>query len=310
MSTALARVSAFSAKQYGLFTRAQARDSGLTDEQLRNLVLRGVLQRLNRRVFRFASSTRTWHQAVMAACLDGGPECVASHRTAAALHKFDGFSPGVVVEVLLPMNVRHRRRSVVVHHTRDLPARDRCRIGPIPATSAARTLALLGAVVPADTVEEAFDGAERDRIVTRADVIRRYTALRAPGRTGIGALTQVLAHRDRLERVPRSVLERRMMRLLERAGLPLPVSRFRVRLRDGSVIELDFAWVEFTLGIEVDGHRTHAARRARASDNVRANKLADVDWSLRRFTWEQVTHEPAYVAAAVHSALVCRGYRL
>jgi hypothetical protein len=269
---------------------------------LRGLVDRGVVERVAPSVFRFAASAKSWHQDVLAAVLDGGPECLASHRTAARLHGFDGFRADVV-EIVLPMNIRHRRTSVIVHHTRLLPAQDRAAIGAIPVTSRARTLIDLGATVAADTVEEAFDGAERDRLVKRGEVERRYRALRARGRNGIGAMTQIIDARVAEKRVPRSVLERRMLRLLSRAGLPTPITRYGVRIAPDIVYELDFAFVDHRLAIEVDGHGSHATRKDRAADNVRANDLANHEWTLRRFTYEQVMHKPAAVAAVVRTAL-------
>jgi hypothetical protein len=269
-----------------------------------------LVERLSRRVFRVTSASPSWHQSVLAACLDGGPDCVASHRTAAALHGLDGFSPGGVIEVLVPMRVRLRRRSVVVHHTRDLTAEDRTAIGVIPVTSLARTLIDLGAVAPADVVEEAYDAAERDAPGTRAKVERRYKALRAPGRNGIGAMTQIRARRERLERVPRSVLERRMKRILAQAGAPPARSRYKLRLKSGRVVELDFAILEDRLDLEVDGHATHASRTQRAADNARANEIADAGWAIRRFTYEQVMTAPHVVAAAVHSAIASQRNRL
>jgi hypothetical protein len=227
---------------------------------------------------------------------------LASHRTAAALHGLDGFAADVI-EVLLPMNVYHRRTNAIVHHTRCLTSADRFRIGAIPVTSPARTLIDLGSVVTAESVENAFDCAERDDRAIRADVEARYRALRARGRNGIGAMTQILSQRVATDRVPRSVLERAMLRLLHRAGLPRPIGCYRVALSGGHVYELDFAYVSRRLGIELDGHGSHATRRQRAADNVRANELGDHGWMLRRFTFEQVMHQAASVAAAVRTAL-------
>jgi very-short-patch-repair endonuclease len=272
----------------------------VTRPQLRRLVRAGVLEKVACSVFRFAGSGTSWHQSVLIAVLDGGPECVASHRTAAALHAFDGFEPGPI-EVLVPMHVFHRRKDVIVHHTRALPEVDRARVGPIPVTSRARTLIDLGAVTSADRVEEALDSAERDGAVKRAQVAARYAALRAPGRNGIGAMTQVL--RGRLGRVPRSVLERRMLRVLARAGLPTPVIRHWVILSPTIEYELDFAYLDVRLGLESDGHGAHATRRQRAADNVRQARLEDAGWRIRRFTYEQVMYEPSAVVAMVRSAL-------
>jgi len=290
------------AVQYGCFTRQQAHDAEISDKRLRALVANGSVERVSRRVFRYAAATRSWMQTVMIACLDGGTSCLASHRTAAGLHRLDGFDRSGVVEVVLPMKIVHRRVDVVVHHTRDLPEVDRDMVAGIPTTSIARTLIDLGAVLPATRVEEALDAAERDARLARSTLERRYTDLRAPGRNGVGATTQILQHRTSVARVPRSVLERRMARLLARAGLPPAIPRFVVVL-DGRRAELDFAYAEQRLGIEVDGHGSHATRQQRAADNERANLLADAGWSLRRFTYEQVLHDEAGVVASVRRAL-------
>jgi very-short-patch-repair endonuclease len=302
IASVIAQLSSVASDQLGLFSRADAADVEIGADQLRHLLGMGVIERATPRVFRFAASSRSWHQDVLAACLDGGPECVASHRTAAVLHNFDGFRADVI-EVLVPMSVRHRRKSVIVHHTRVLTALDRARVGLIPVTSRARTLIDLGAVVPAERVEEALDGAERDGAIRRRQLEQRYEVLRAPGRNGVGAMTQILDRRLAVARLPRSVLERRMIRLLSRAGLPSPVGCHPVRGASGARYEIDFAYLSERIAIEVDGHGTHATRSQRAADNVRANSLEDAGWTVRRFTYEQIMYEPAAVAAAVRTAL-------
>jgi very-short-patch-repair endonuclease len=301
-ATAMVRLSAIASKQFGVVTRDDATRCGLTPGQLRRLVENGVLDRLAPRVFRFAASDRSWHQEVLAAVFDGGPECHASHRTAGALHVYDGFEPDVI-EVVVPMHIFHRRKNVIVHHTRDLPAVDRTRIGPIRVTSRARTLIDLGAVTSADRVEEALDGAERDGRIRRRQLEQRYNALRAPGRNGVGAMTQILGARVDPGGLPQSVLERRLLRLLRRARLAEPTVNHPVRLHDGKKYVLDFAYPDRLLAIEVDGHGTHATRRQRAGDNARINALEDAGWSVRRFTYEQVTNDPEGVVAAIRTAL-------
>ena len=301
-ASVVARLSTIAQDQLGLFTRLDARGLSVSNDQLRQLVIAGVLERVTSRVFRFSAASRSWHQDVLAACLDGGPECVASHRTAAAIHGFDGFR-AEVIEVLVPMHVRHRRKNAIVHHTRSLTPADCTRVGPIPVTSRARTLIDLGAVATPEKVEEAFDGAERDGSVRRAQVEMRYRSLRAPGRNGIGAMIQILETRLEVENIPRSVLERRTRRLLGIAGLPSPVGCHRVQLTDGSRYEIDFAYIEQRIAIEVDGHGSHATRRQRAADNLRANALESAGWNIRRFTYEQVMSNPAMVVASVRAAL-------
>jgi very-short-patch-repair endonuclease len=308
--TALAALSTYTSRQLGLFTRAQARAIGVSDDAVRRLVAASLVERKSPRVFRVTSSARSWHQSVLAACLDGGDECAASHRTAAALHGLDGFDTGGVIEVLVPMKKRLRRSNIVVHHTRAFPDEDRTIAGVIPVTSLARTLLDLGAVVDADRVEDAYDAAERAAPRTRHQVERRYAALRARGRNGIGAMTEIRARRESAERVPRSVLERKMKRLLENARLPDAVSRYILRLPSGRIVELDFAIVEHQLDLEVDGHGSHSTRRERKRDNERAAEIEDAGWRVRRFTYEQVATEPHKVAATIRRAISSRANRI
>jgi very-short-patch-repair endonuclease len=305
----LAELSRIASRQHGCFARAQAHESGVSDHHLRQLVRRGVIERAAPAVFRFSAATRTWLQDVMIACLDGGAACLASHRTAAALHGLDGFRHGGIVEVVVPMHVRHRRSGIIVHHSRALSAADRSLVGSIPVTSVARTLIDLGAVVPATTVEEAMDSAELRSLVHREHLLSRYAQLRAPGRNGIGAMTLILGSREALRRIPRSVLERRMLRLLDRANLPKPTTRFVLRIGD-RVIELDFAYAELLFALEVDGHGTHASRRDRAADNERQAAIEDAGWMIRRFTYEQVMYDEPYVVATVRAALEVARNRL
>ncbi len=310
MPSALGRVGAIAAEQHSCFTRAQANKEGLSDYQLRTLHRNGVIDRLSPRVFRFTSSAHTWHQRAMAACLDGGDQCVASHRTAAALHKLDGFEPKGIVEVLVPMKIRHRRKDVIVHHTRDLPPFDRTQVGSIPVTTVARTLIDIGASSPATVVEEAFDCAERTRAVRRAHVERRYNALRKQGRNGIGAMTQVLDSREPFKRIPWSVLERRLRRLFDRAGIEVPTFRFKVRMPDGQIYEIDAAWVPLKFGVEVDGAGAHAPAAKRAADNVRQAELEDEGWMIRRFTYDQVENQERLVATVIRRAIATARKRI
>jgi Protein of unknown function (DUF559) len=134
-------------------------------------------------------------------------------------------------------------------------------------------------------------------------VVARYERLRAPGRNGIGAMTQILSRRLDMAHLPRSVLERRMLRLLDRARLPRPTVAHCVKLPGAIECELDFAYVDLGIGLEVDGHGSHATRRERAADNIRMNDLENAGWTIRRFTYEQVMHNPIAVASTVRLAL-------
>jgi hypothetical protein len=290
---------AVAATQYGCFNRAQAHERGVTDRMLQRRVRSGELECVARSVYRVGGTPRSWPQDVMAACLGGGSLCVASHRTAAALHAFDGHRAGIV-EVTVPRPVRYRRPGVIVHQSTDLAPCDVTTVGPIPATTVERTLIDLGAVAGWEHVEHAFDGAERDTTADRLVVAGRHRDIRRQGRNGVGPMAVVLD--GRWGPIPHSVLERRFLRLLEQAHVPLPVCQHPVVLPSGRRAFIDAAYVDLFLGFELDGHGTHATRGQRADDNRRANALRDLGWDLRRFTYEQVVHDGRSVVRAVESA--------
>ncbi|MGH9000089.1 MAG: endonuclease domain-containing protein [Acidimicrobiia bacterium] len=66
--------------------------------------------------------------------------------------------------------------------------------------------------------------------------------------------------------------------------------------------QVDFAYPELLLVIEVDGYEAHGSPRAMAKDFVRQNGLVPFGWHVLRFTWSQVVHEPEMVASAIAAA--------
>ena len=116
-------------------------------------------------------------------------------------------------------------------------------------------------------------------------------------------MTQVLEGRTGLQNVPRSCWNVGCCRLLAAgAGCRRRRSVIEFACRARRYV-LDFAYLEPRLGLEVDGHGTHASRRERAADNTRMNALENAEWTIRRFTYEQVMGDPVVVASTVRSAL-------
>jgi hypothetical protein len=300
-STPDARLAHLASRSFGLFTRAQAQRLGFTDRMLRWRVQRGDVEQLSRKVFRFVAVDRTWHQVLLAACWSAGSAAVASHRSAAALHGFDGVTSGVI-ELTIPHTRWHRRPGVVVHRSTMLPTGDVTRIGPIPVTTPARTIFDLGSVLAPGTLEEVLDVGERDVKVNARDVGARLVELRGPGRTGTTVVADVLTRRVTAA-IPESVLERRFLRLLARGGLPAPVAQHTVTRPDGRQARLDFAYPEIRLAIELHGHIAHATRAQRTHDARRSNAVVVRGWRVLVFTWEDITQRANDVLATLRDAL-------
>jgi very-short-patch-repair endonuclease len=106
-------------------------------------------------------------------------------------------------------------------------------------------------------------------------------------------LTRYRAHTD-----ARSELERLLDRLCAERGIPRPQANVVVhgRIRD-------FVWPEQGLVVEADSYGWH-----RSPDALDADRERDVELTLAglrglRFTHEQITARPAYVAGAILAAL-------
>ncbi len=267
-------------RHLGIFTTADARRFGVSKRMLQYGVEHRAIERVHRRVFRVVGARENWHQRVLAAVRRGGPRARASGRSAAALHRFDGYGEGPL--------------DVVVPRT-PFAAIDRCTVGCIPATSPARTILDLGRVVDEAALVRALDSAERDGKVERHLLLARLADERH--RPGIARLARVSERREAVGHTPRSVLERAFLDLLAAHGLPAPFCQYEVTRRDGRTAYLDFAYPDLRLAIEVDGNGSHATPARRGADNDRSNQLPL--WRFVRFTYEDVTGRAESLAATV-----------
>ena len=290
--------------QLGLFTLDQALTSGMN----RNTVYRRV--RLGRYtlehpgVFAFAGLPESWERSVLSACLAAGKDAVASHRTAARVWGLIDDSSDCV-EITVPRNVRPRLPKVIVHRLADLHVNQTTVRRRIPVTNPLRTMVDLAAVLPPDKVEDALDAGLRwPSLFSVAAVEATIKQLAGRGRSGAGVLRKVLEERVLGDAVSDSELEKQMGRLLKRAGLPKAVFHYAVYTSAGVFLaEVDFAYPDIKLAIEVDGFGVHGTPRAMAKDFVRQNGLVPYGWRVLRFTWRQVIRQPEMVAAAILRAL-------
>jgi hypothetical protein len=101
-----------------------------------------------------------------------------------------------------------------------------------------------------------------------------------------------------------SVLESMLRVLLAEHGIVVPrTSSWCVTGSGAFVGRVDFAWPEQRLILEADGRRWHDPADARDRDRRRTNAYVRLGWTVLRFTWADVVHEPAGVVAAVRDCL-------
>lgn len=238
----------------------------------------------------------------MIACLAWGEGAAISHLAAARLWRLVGFEPGAV-ELTVPRG-RDRTGPGVVHRNA-LAAVDRTTIDGIPVTTPARTLIDIAAVADAAAAEEALDDALRRGLVSASRLRRRLDAL-GKGRPGVGVMRRLLRARDPAGAVPESVFERRLLRALNRGGLPNPILQYEVHAAGRLVARLDFAYPEALLAVEADGYRWHSGRMAWKRDRQRSNDLILLGWRIIHVTWDDLVERQAAVIDVIGDALALR----
>lgn len=75
-------------------------------------------------------------------------------------------------------------------------------------------------------------------------------------------------------------------------AVPRYVQQLRVTLPDGRAAELDAAWPEALVAVELDGAAFHGSREARERDLRRDSALAALGWVVLRFSYERLVSDP------------------
>lgn len=280
--------------QAGQFTYRQARTDGWSGRQIRQriasgrwiVILHGVLAASGHPVDRSAR-TRA------AQLVTGG---VVSHLTAALLWGLPVRDDGRL-HVTVPPSVRVRHREVVVHR---LPLDDDdvgC-IDGMPVTSRARTMLDCLATLPEPQARRFLDQLLLMRLLDL--VVLAYLVSGAVGRRGAPQLVRLMraatqGSRSEAERVLHLILRRARIRGWQA----------NVAVHDGAelVAIVDVLFEGARLVIEVDGRAWHTDNRRFQHDRTRQNRLVGLGYTVLRFTWEDLTRRPDYVADTVRTTL-------
>lgn len=279
-------VAGLAASQHGVFHRSQAADLKLTNKRLAGLERRSMIRRIDRDLFAVTAAPACWHQGLIAANLIG---LTISHRSAAELHRLDGFSTtgSEIVHASAPRQATHKRLelgdwSLTAHEIAGLTPRMITVVNKIQVTNVAVTLAMMGVALSHNHLEKALDSALRKGASERW-ISESNAALRRLGFQGTRFLDRVLDQPGRAGAVPDSWFERRLANTLRASGMPplqlqYPVGRFRI----------DGAWPEVKLGLEAHSREFHFGRQAEFGDQNRDFVIASHGWELLYVTWRML----------------------
>jgi len=292
-----AAIAIVAARQFGVFTRAQALRAGLTHDSIRRRRESGLWIVLYRGVYALVGVPRVRERDAFAAVAAYGNTAVASSVTAAALVAL--MEPLTeVVHITLPPGQRRAARPGIVVHQSALRRSDVRTVRGIRVTAPNRTLVDLAATVSHHQLENALDTAVF-RGLTSVSSLRRFIQERHLGHLrGGGTLRELLD--DRTKGSPESELEREFLRSLRACGLPAPTRQFRVGRR-----RIDTSYPDHRLIIELDGRGSRYTRAGFQSDRHRQNEvlLTLPEWTLLRFTRDDLFDDWPYVETTLRTAL-------
>jgi hypothetical protein len=285
-------IDALAEGQHGVVTRAQLSELGLGRRAIEHRlevarlypVHRGVYAVVGRRLL-------TKHGHWMAAVFACGPGSALSFRAGAALW---GIRRGSRIEVTVPRGRRPRGRINL--HWADLPDDEVTVREGIPVTTVPRTLLDLSAVLQRDEWRSALRQAEQLKLTDRlwlGDLLERY-----PRKPGVPVIREVLEEARHGLGVVRSEFEERFQAFLLGAGLPMPQVNVRI---EG--MEVDCAWPEQRVVVELDGRAVHDTADAFELDRARDRRLGAAGWRVVRVTWRQLHDDAAELAADLRRLL-------
>ena len=286
---AIVRVIALAEAQWGVISRAQLLDAGLSSTTVDNWLAAGRLHRVLPAVYALGHGRLSTKGRLMAALLYAGPGAVISHTTAAWWWGIWETEPRII-HVSTPRKcasvgwVRvHARRNV-----------DSVIERQFPVTSVAQTLLDIGSLVGIDSLRRAIIETDHLELLDQRDLERilgRGKPGSAPLRAALGLHFPQLAS-------TRSALEQRFLELCRSADLPLP--EVNVHL-EGFLV--DAVWRDARLVVELDGMRDHAKPAAIERDRRRDLALRAAGFLVLRYTWQQVTAQRHLVVADLRARL-------
>jgi hypothetical protein len=291
---------ALASKQFGVVTLKDCAACGVSRSWLRRRIETGEWTRLHPGVFRHGSNNPSLDELEMAAMLAAGDGAVLSHLSAARRLGLD-VPRQASVQITIPASRRAPKlRGVKVFRSRNLTETHTTKRGPFRLTHLARTMVDLASVLDTVWLRAALDSALRQR-KTNLVWIRRALDSHGRGRRGAACLRTLVTEHQREDEVPDSVLESMGMELAL-ATRRKPKLHWKIVEGARLIAEVDFAWPEVRLCVELDGWTQHGTRAAFVRDRARDRALLRLGWMVLRFTWQDVVADRESVIAELVSS--------
>jgi very-short-patch-repair endonuclease len=289
------------AAQHWLVSRSDVRAAGGSWRQEQLRVQRGAWEVADEGVYRLAGAPQTWESRSLAPILAIGGRARASHHCAAALHGIPGFGEGAP-EISIERGRGARREGVRIHTSTDLERSDPVVVRGVPCTGLPRTILDLARTSSDKRVLQAIEWGRRTERVDWSELISTLARHARRGRPGIRRLRRVITRNAHRAEISDSDFELLFLAFLAEHAVLEPVLHHRVFDGDRFVAEVDLAYPDLKIAIELDG-RIHLNSDVRERDLPRQNDLVLAGWIVLRFTWSRFTQHPDAVLSEIREAI-------
>lgn len=276
-----AAIAELAARQYGVVSRVQLLEIGVTRRAIARRIEAKRLHVLYRGVYAVGHTRLAREGRWLAAVLACGDGAVLSHRSAAALWGIRDYSGRIEITA----RHAHRRGRLLVARRSSLEPDECTEHRGIPCTTPERTIIDLASTIKPHQLDRAIREAEFLRILDFArleQMVERRPRGTSDLRIALERAAESLAH-------TRSELEDRFRTLLLDANLPTPHFNATVEL-DELTIEADVAWPDHKLIVELDGWQSHGTREQFRADRARDRAAQLAGWIVLRYTWSDLDH--------------------
>lgn len=225
-----------------------------------------------------------------------------SHESAGELHGLHHVPRGLMV-ISVPTKTTHAFPNVIVRRPNDVEHQHLEVLDGLPVTTAIRTAFDLTTLFRYGRVERILD----DAIVAGHFDLETYRefaeSLCRRGKPGSANNRRYLAERGTGYVAPTTELERILLSLLRRGGLPNPELQVPLPWYQPAFGICDGYYREARLIIEADGRRWHTLLADFESDRKRDNEAMRNGHRVLRFTYDTLTKSPGQVISLVRDTL-------
>jgi hypothetical protein len=270
------------ADQHSLATRSQIRNVGFSDSQIKRMAANHIITRVRPNVFALMGSKETWERGLHAALLSIGDPSAASQSAAAWLWTFP-HQPDRAYSAVVPRGRRVHLEGVDIQESEHFDDLDFTTHSGIRCTTFERTLCDMSALMTEVQLSKTLNDGLRRGVASMKrlrDCAERLES--GPGRH-MSVVRALLAARDHDFNPGGSDPELRIIDVVRRANLPVPVQQKRIRVGD-KVYRPDYVWEPFMVFAEYYGMLDHTGDDAVIYDSGRLTALAAAGWTPLIFT--------------------------